>query len=54
MRKEVDEFGAAVFRNEREVTDAGFSLLLKMKRGTWKELKNAAGAGSVIVQAATV
>lgn len=50
MREEVDESGAQVFRNEREVTDAGLNLLLKMKPGTWKELRNAARPTSVIIQ----
>jgi hypothetical protein len=54
MREEVDEGGAQIFRNEREVTDAGFNLLLKMKLGTWKELRNTARPTAVIIQPAPV
>jgi len=54
MPEEVDESGAQVFRNQREVTDAGLNLLLKMKLGTWKELRNTARPTAVIIQATSV
>ena len=52
MREELDDFGAPVFRNEREATDAGLNLLLGMVAGSWKELRASGKSASVVVQAA--